>query len=98
MSRPLVPLVLLASVAIALAPALSANPTEDRAAWIQMQINRTYDTEASDRAFSSAFELFYTGPQWLLKALANLGGTRTLKARLADLRYDRAGDRVYEAA
>src|SRR5213079_751644 len=50
-----------------------------------------------DRAFSSGFELFYSGPQWFLNALASPGGTRTMNARLADMSYDRAGDRVYDA-
>jgi autotransporter-associated beta strand protein len=87
MVRPPRPLVLLASVAFAVAPALHANPTEDHAAW-------PTDLSASDRAFSSGFESFYTGPQWFLNALSNPGATRTTSARLADMTYDRAGDRI----
>src|SRR5438045_6546108 len=98
LTRRFRPVVLLASLAIALAPALHANPTEDRAAWIQMQIHGPNDLSASDRAFSSGFELFYSGPQWFLTALANPGGTRTSSARLATMSYDSAGDRIVSEA
>src|SRR2546421_11526366 len=56
LTRRFRPVVLLASVAFALAPAFAA---------------RTDNDFAANREFSSGFELFYHGPQWFLNALSS---------------------------
>src|SRR5438874_4866410 len=88
---------LLGLMASVLAPALQAAPDE-ASSWSLMQFQRAEDIRIADRAFSSSFDLFYTGPQWFMNAISMPSSTRLARLRSSQLLTQSSGDRVVQEA